>query len=194
MNAAGEGALPPLDESDRRELLRIARLTLDEWLRNGSGPAGSTHRAPLLARASAFVSIEVDGRLRGCVGRLEPDGPLYRTVIDLVVSAATADPRFEPVRVDELDLSRIEISVLSERKRIADFSSLAIGQDGLVITRGARRGLLLPKVAVEHAWDVETFLAETCRKAGLPGAAWRETETVVERFSAEVFAEPRRRD
>ncbi len=178
-----------LIEQDRRELLRIARVTLDEWLRNAREPAGGTHRTTLLQPASAFVSIAVDGALRGCIGRLDPDDALYRTVIDLVVSAATSDPRFEPVRVDELALARIEISVLSARQPLAAPSSVAIGRDGLLITRGARRGLLLPKVAVEQGWDAATFLAETCRKAGLPRDAWQDPATIVERFTAEVFAE-----
>ncbi len=185
MSAPGE-----LTENDCRELLRIARISLEEWLHAGRAPTGSPHRPSLLERRSVFVTIEVAGKLRGCIGRIDPETPLYRTVTDLTVSAATADARFPPVRVDETPQARIEISLLSVPERIAAPAEIAIGTHGLLITRGARRGLLLPRVPVEHAWDVETFLGQTCHKAGLADDAWRQPETAIERFTAQVFSEP----
>ncbi len=179
----------PLDEQDQGELLRIARIAVKQWLLSGTLPPGKPHRATLLQPASVFVTIHVEGSLRGCIGRLEADLPLYRAVMELAVSAATRDPRFLPLRAEEAREARFELSVLSPSRRVAGAEAIAVGTHGLVVTRGHRRGLLLPQVAVEHRWDRETFLAETCRKAGLPPEAWREDDTLVESFTAQVFGE-----
>jgi AmmeMemoRadiSam system protein A len=178
-----------LDERERRELLRVARLALVEHLHHGRRPTGAPHCQALLEARPVFVSVHLGGRLRGCMGRIETETPLYAAVMDLAVSAATSDPRFAPITVDEVGEARLEISVLSPRAPLAAASELALGRDGLIISRGARRGLLLPKVAVEQGWDAERFLDETCGKAGLPSGSWREPSTTVERFTAEVFAE-----
>jgi AmmeMemoRadiSam system protein A len=177
-----------LDDSDQKELLRISRATLREYLTTGYLPPGAPHRKLLLAPRAAFVSVYVDGELRGCMGRVEADRPLYLAVEELTVAAATRDPRFEPVRLEELRGSKLEISLLSplERARPED---IVIGRHGLVITRGPRRGLLLPKVAIEHGWGREQLLDETCAKAGLPPGSWSSPDTQLELFTAEVFGE-----
>lgn len=182
-------ATAPLEGDDQKELLRIARTTLKQWLMTGHTPPGAPHRPTLLAPRAAFVSVHVDGQLRGCIGRLDADSPLYKTIVDLTVSAATRDARFDPVRLEEVKAAKIEISLLSPREPLVDPSRIEVGRHGLVVTRGPRRGLLLPKVAAEQGWDRETFLAETCRKAGLDVDAWRDPETTVETFTAQVFAE-----
>jgi AmmeMemoRadiSam system protein A len=133
--------------------------------------------------------VHVAGRLRGCIGRIETASPLVETVAELAVSAATRDPRFAPLSADELPAARLEISVLSPRARMDDPAALTVGRHGLLITRGARRGLLLPQVAEEHGWDAPTFLDETCRKAGLDAGAWRAHDVTVETFTAQVFSE-----
>ncbi|MSP62536.1 MAG: AmmeMemoRadiSam system protein A [Myxococcales bacterium] len=188
MSEKSEPITPDLSDPDRRELLRIARITLKHWLKIGYTPPGVPHRGPLVTPSSAFVTIHVDGHLRGCIGRLDPDQPLYRAIMDLTV-AATRDARFEPVRTEEIPQARIEISVLSPRTRVTDPDAITLGLHGLVITRGPQRGLYLPKVAAEHGWDQGTFLAETCRKAGLDGDAWRDAGTEIEIFTAQVFTE-----
>ena len=179
---------PALADDDKKELLRIARATLREYLTTGYMPPGAPHRKPLLQPAGAFVCVRVGGELRGCMGRVEPDRPLYLTVEELTVAAATRDPRFDPVRVEELKEAKLEISLLSGITKIA-VEQIEIGKHGLMITRGPRRGLLLPKVAVEHGWDPTQFLDETCGKAGLPAGAWKDPSTTVEAFTADVFAE-----
>jgi uncharacterized protein len=177
-----------LEESDRRELLRIARATLREFLATGYMPPGAPHRKSLLLPAGAFVSVYVDGELRGCMGRVDADTPLYLAVEQLAVAAATRDPRFEPLRMEELKQTRLEISVLSAVAATAA-DDIEIGRHGLVITRGPRRGLLLPQVAVKHGFTRAQFLDETCAKAGLASGAWQEAGTTIESFTAEVFAE-----
>ena len=177
-----------LEESDQRELLRIARATLREFLATGYMPPGTPHRKILLQPMGAFVSVYVDDELRGCMGRVDADTPLYLAVEQLTVAAATRDHRFDPVRMEDLKQTRLEISVLSGLSEITP-EAIEIGKHGLVITRGPRRGLLLPQVAVKHSFDREQFLDETCGKAGLPEGAWREPGTRVEGFTAEVFSE-----
>src|SRR6185436_1196985 len=135
-----------------------------------------------------FVSVYVDDELRGCMGRVDADTPLYLAVEQLAVAAATRDPRFDPLRMEELKQLRVEISVLSAVSPIAP-DAIEIGRHGLVITRGPRRGLLLPQVAVKHGFSREQFLDEACAKAGLAAGAWQEPGTIVACFTAEVFAE-----
>ena len=178
-----------LEAGDRRELLRIARVTLKEWLSTGRTPPGAPHRPSLLARTAAFVTLYVDGELRGCIGHVEPQTPLYRTIVDLTISAASKDPRFQPLRREELPQTRISISVLTPCTRITDPAKVEVGKHGLMISADGRRGLLLPQVAVEQGWDRDTFLTETCHKAGLPGDAWREPATAIEVFTADVFGD-----
>ena len=178
-----------LDENDKRELLRIARATLREYLTTGFMPPGAPHRQTLLEPRGAFVTLHTGGELRGCIGRVDADTPLYLAVEQLAVAASTRDPRFDPLRAEELKDTRIEISVLST-VRSAKPEEVEIGKHGLVITRGVRRGLLLPQVAVDHGFDREKFLDETCGKAGLPPGAWNEPGTILQIFTADVFREP----
>jgi AmmeMemoRadiSam system protein A len=177
-----------LDERDQKELLRIARATLREHLITGYLPPGAPHRKSLLRPAGAFVSVYVNGELRGCMGRLEADKPLYLAVEELTVAAATRDPRFEPLRIEEVPETRIEISILSTLFA-GSLELIEIGKHGVVITRGPRRGLLLPQVAVKQGWSRERFLDEACAKAALGPGAWREEGTHIELFTAEVFGE-----
>jgi AmmeMemoRadiSam system protein A len=181
-------AFEPLDERDQRELLRIARATLREHLATGYLPPGSPHRKTLLQPAGAFVTVKVNGRLRGCMGRVMTDKPLYLTIEELAVAAAK-DPRFEPLRIEELKETRLTVSVLTPPEP-AKLETLEIGKHGVVITRGARRGLLLPEVAREHGLGPAEFLDEACIKAGLSPGAWRESDTQIERFTATAFSEP----
>jgi AmmeMemoRadiSam system protein A len=179
---------PPLDESDRKELLRIARATLREYLTTGFLPPGAPHRQALLQPRGAFVTLHINGQLRGCIGRVDVDTPLYLAVEQLAIAAAMRDPRFEPMRLEELALVKIELSLISELASGRP-EDIVIGKHGLVVTKGARRGLLLPQVATEHHLSREQFLAETCSKAGLPPDAWQAPDVTLELFTAEVFAE-----
>jgi AmmeMemoRadiSam system protein A len=139
---------------------------------------------------AAFVTLRVSGALRGCIGTFESREPLWDTVHEMAVAAATRDPRFARLGAGDLDALGVDISVLAPARRVSDPTEIEIGRHGLEIRRGLRRGLLLPQVATDHGLDRETFLAETCRKAGLPSRAWREADTEVWCFEAEVFGDP----
>lgn len=178
-----------LDDQDRAALLRIARRTIESFLGDGTRPVFEDVGPRLLEPGGAFVTLHAEGQLRGCIGTFEVTHPLAETVSRMAVAAATSDPRFPPVRPEELQEITIEISVLSPRRRILDPGEVQVGVHGLHVQRGTRRGVLLPQVPVEAGWDRETFLDHTCRKAGLPPEAWRDPSTLIEVFTAEVFGE-----
>ena len=178
-----------LTDGEKRELLRIARITLREFTRTGRIPPGKPHKQSLCENAAAFVTLRTAGTLRGCIGTQLEESPLYRTVQEMAVAAATRDPRFAPVRVDEVDQLIIEVSVIGSRERIASAADVEVGVHGLTIQHDGHRGLLLPQVARENDWDAETFLTRLCAKAGLPANSWREDEVDIERFTAQVFDE-----
>lgn len=135
----------------------------------------------------AFTSLYLHGGLRGCVGYVLPIAAVYRAVADTARAAAFEDTRFNPVTIDEARDLQIELSILSPPAPISP-EEVEIGRHGLLISMGGFRGLLLPQVPIEHQWDRETFLAQTCRKAGLPPDAWR-GGAIIEGFTAEVFGE-----
>jgi AmmeMemoRadiSam system protein A len=180
------GASPEFSAEERAALLRAAREAIASTLesREISLDGPSPH---LNEPRGVFTTIYCAGGLRGCVGYVLPVVPLYRTVIETARSAAFEDSRFAPVRPEELPELRVSLSVLSVPLEINP-EQIEIGRHGLIVTYGASRGLLLPQVAAEHGWDQETFLAQTCRKAGLPSNAWKCGATL-EAFTAEVFSD-----
>ena len=179
--------MSPLSNEEKRFLLRLALTSLEAAVR-GEVPLPPVEIPPRLReRGGAFVSLHKKGLLRGCVGYVQAANPLYRTVLEVAAAAALHDPRFEPVRPEELPDLEVEISVLSPC-RTARPEEIEVGVHGLMITSGPIRGLLLPQVAVEHHWSRERFLEETCRKAGLPLDAWQK-DAKIEVFTAEVFNE-----
>jgi uncharacterized protein len=135
----------------------------------------------------AFTTLHLHGKLRGCIGYVFPTDSLYKTVADTARAAGFDDPRFEPVTPAEAPELQVEISVLSPLQPIAP-DEVEVGRHGLIVTYGGRRGLLLPQVPVEWAWDRDTFLAQTCLKAGLPADAWQRGAEL-QGFTAEVFGE-----
>jgi AmmeMemoRadiSam system protein A len=182
--------LPPvLDDSAKNELLALARRTLEVYLACGEIPRYFTSRLELCVRCGAFVSLHRGKDLRGCIGLLAPDEELYRTVQRCAISSAVEDSRFPPVTYEELPELTIELSILAPLQAIRDPVEVEVGRHGLLISREGRRGLLLPQVATENQWDRETFLSQTCRKAGLPPDAWRDPDISIERFTAQVFSE-----
>jgi AmmeMemoRadiSam system protein A len=178
-----------LDDDEKRELLRIARATLREHLASGRVPPGKPHKKTLLDHAAAFVTIHRGGELRGCIGNLRADTPLYKTVQEMAVAAASRDSRFSPVTADEMPDLVFEISVLGANHRVRGPEDVAIGAHGLSLSLRGRRGLLLPQVAVEHDWDAVTFLDRVCHKAGVPEGTWRDAEAELEAFTAQVFSD-----
>jgi AmmeMemoRadiSam system protein A len=173
--------------SDRALLLRIAREAIASHV--AGRPAGAVD-AGFLAdrRAGVFVTLHQAGQLRGCIGHIEADDPLPRTVARCAVASCSEDPRFPPVTLSELTGLQIELSLLGPMETAAGPVDVEVGRHGLMIEMGRQRGLLLPQVATEWHWDARTFLSQTCRKAGLPAESWRRGATVW-RFEAEVFGD-----
>jgi AmmeMemoRadiSam system protein A len=138
--------------------------------------------------SGAFVTLHKRGRLRGCIGQIGSERSLIEVVAHCAKSAALHDPRFEPVRAEELGEIEIELSVLLPLEEIAP-DQIEVGKHGLMVSAGPTRGVLLPQVAIECHWNAGRFLEETCMKAGLERDAWREPETKIHGFTAEVFSE-----
>ncbi|MEE9293717.1 MAG: AmmeMemoRadiSam system protein B [Phycisphaerae bacterium] len=182
-----------LDQAQRDELLKLARQTVEANLKGEGLPQVDANKLPeaLGADGACFVTLENHGRLRGCIGNMVARGPLYESVIRNAVSACS-DRRFvrNPVTAAELDQLDIEISYLTPMKRVEKTDKIIVGRHGLLVSLGPRRGVLLPQVAARRGWTREEFLAQTCRKAGLPPDAWKQPDTEIYSFEAEVFGEP----
>ena len=179
---------PHLTDAEKEKLLHIARETLTAYLTKGVTPDYAVEEPGLLQEVAAFVTLRRrDSELRGCIGRVEVSEPLYRTIQDCAISAATQDYRFPPVTAPELDDLVIEISALSPFRPISKPGEIQVGQHGLLIRKGFHVGLLLPQVASDRNWSRDEFLRAICLKAGLPPNAWRDADLSV--FSAEVFEE-----
>jgi AmmeMemoRadiSam system protein A len=176
-------------DADRRALLSIARVAIEAHT-GGQVPSLTAPAGPLAERCGAFVTLHAHGELRGCIGHVEADEPIAVVVSRCAVLACSADSRFAPVTAAEVGALQIELSLLGPLVPVKSADEIEIGRDGLVVEERWSRGLLLPQVATEWKWDRETFLAQTCRKAGLPRDAWKHGAQVW-RFEAEVFAEPR---
>lgn len=177
---------PEYSAEERRLLLRLAHEAIGAALR-GCSPELAPPSPHLAEARGAFTTLHLHERLRGCVGFVQPLRTLYQTVAETAIAAAFNDPRFDPVSEEEARLLKIEISVLSLLRPIT-LEEIEVGRHGLVVTHRFQRGLLLPQVALEHGWDREMFLAETCQKAGLAVDAWRHGATL-EGFTAEVFGD-----
>ena len=142
-----------------------------------------------MRKSGAFVTLESEGELRGCIGHILAQEPLAATVQQAAVSAATGDPRFPPLTLEELEKITVEISVLSPLRRITDVEEIEVGKYGLFIVAEEGSGLLLPQVATDEGWTRDQFLDALCRKAGLPEDAWRSGGTTLYTFTAIVFGE-----
>jgi AmmeMemoRadiSam system protein A len=185
---------------ERQALIAIARASIARGFEErgfpSPAPAGalqhgaSEHSSGRLGqKGGAFVTIRKDGELRGCIGYIESALPLWRVVAEVADKAAFEDPRFEPLEPDEFRGMSIEVSVLSVPERMASAEDIVVGEHGLIIEFGGRRGLLLPQVATEYGWDRDRFLEHVCRKAGLPPDAWRDPGAAVYLFRAEIVEE-----
>jgi AmmeMemoRadiSam system protein A len=180
-----------LSESDRQLLLTIARQSILDYLSGRVPHLPAEPGGPLAEKRGAFVSLHLADRLRGCMGNIHPAMALIKTVSECAITAAVGDPRFLPITREELEEADLEVSVLSPLEPVEDLESIVPGRDGLLISKGAARGLLLPQVATQYGWDRERFLAETCRKAGLHPNDWKSGATVY-RFTVDAFAEEKR--
>jgi AmmeMemoRadiSam system protein A len=177
-----------LSSDDWLALVEIARRAISSAVLERRLPDLPPYPAALSEPKGAFVSLYHSRELRGCVGQVENPGPLADVVARSAINAALYDSRFSPIRAEEIISLEIEISVLTIPERILP-EAIEAGRHGLMVVRGAHRGLLLPQVAAERKWSSWRLLEETCRKAGLGGDAWRDPATRVFGFTAEIFSE-----
>lgn len=182
----------PLPPSVRKYLVEVARRSLVEYCTSGRKPSPRFPDPVCRVPRGVFVTLTTpDEALRGCVGLPWPVWPLEEATIEAAVRAAR-DPRFPPLTAEEVPDVRVEVSVLTVPQPVGTdrlVEVVRVGRDGLIVRYGERQGLLLPQVAVRYGWDVETFLAHTCRKAGLPPEAWRWPEAQVFVFQTEIIRE-----
>ncbi|MBI3657101.1 MAG: AmmeMemoRadiSam system protein A [Acidobacteria bacterium] len=178
-----------LTAEQRKELLRLARYTLEAYVTSGVFLSYDPEDPALAVPRAAFVTLTRKTELRGCVGSISADQPLYHCVMDSAIAAATQDRRFPPVRAEELREITIHISVLSALRRISHIGEIELGCHGLVVGLGTARGILLPQVPIDYGWDVQRFAEQTCRKAGLDPSAWSQN-AVMEVFTTDAFCEP----
>ena len=176
-----------LNQDEKKLLKEIAKQSIASALEGKPAPGVQDVPARLQEPRGAFVTLEKNNRLRGCIGFIHATRPLHETVREMARAAAFEDPRFPPLTREEWPQVEVEISVLTPMQRVTDISQIQVGIHGLYMVRGPRRGLLLPQVATENGWDLETFLAQTCIKAGLPPDAWKDPKTEIYAFSADVF-------
>ncbi len=180
-----------LTQKQKNFLLQIARDAIKAPLYNESFSMPAIDDELFLEKRGAFVTLHKNKELRGCIGYIRAYKPLLQTIIEMAKAAAFEDPRFPSVRQDEINKIEIEISVLSELIPVMNHNleEIIVGRDGIYLEMGYKSGLLLPQVALENDWNRETFLRETCRKAGLDSSSYLQPECKIFRFSAEIFAE-----
>ncbi|MFH1779505.1 MAG: AmmeMemoRadiSam system protein B [Candidatus Omnitrophota bacterium] len=179
-----------LNAEQKKKLLTIARKTIEDYVKERKKPEFKEADPELLKEKGAFVTLHKGKDLRGCIGNIIGHGPLYLTVRDMAIASATEDPRFPPLTPNELKDIKIEISVLSEPKKVTDINEIKLGVHGVIVKRGFASGVFLPQVALETGWTKEEFLSNLCsHKAGLPPNAWKDKNTEIYIFSAQVFEE-----
>ncbi len=179
----------PLTKQEQAVLLGIARDAITSYLRTGTLLEPMRDEESLNQQRGCFVTLSQAGQLRGCIGTFTSERPLCREVAVMAGAAATEDPRFYPMRKDDLDTFSIEISVLSPLRKTKDPAEIIVGLHGIYLEQDGQRGVLLPQVAIEQQWDRETFLQHTCYKAGLAKDAWRAAGCDIYLFTAQIMKE-----
>jgi uncharacterized protein len=185
-----------LSQQDGHILVKTARLVVTEFLKNGTKTKlEKEFENNFSFKSGVFVTLNNNQGLRGCIGYPLPDKLLYNALEDAAISAATKDPRFVPVKYNELDSITFEVTILTQPKKIIVnnpeeyLSQIKIGRDGLIVKHGFNSGLLLPQVPVEYGWNEQEFLEYTCEKAGLQKNHWKNLETEIQKFEGIVFKE-----
>jgi AmmeMemoRadiSam system protein A len=186
-----------LNEEQKKKLLKIARETIEAYIKERKRLNFKEDDPALLEHCGAFVTLrntkgnlQDEESLRGCIGHIVSDEPLYKVVRDMAIASSTEDPRFPPVTAKELKDIKIEISVLSQPKKIKDVKEIELGVHGVIVQKGFNQGVFLPQVATETGWNREEFLSNLCsHKAELPPDAWKDKDTNIYTFEAEVFEE-----
>jgi AmmeMemoRadiSam system protein B/AmmeMemoRadiSam system protein A len=175
----------PYTEEEKKELLALARKAITEYVTNGKSPETEVKNQKFKTDGAVFVTIKENGSLRGCIGHIQAIMPLYQSIMRNAVAACSSDPRFPPMKKEELKDMEIEISILSPFMSLKDVKDIQVGKHGLYIIKDNQTGLLLPQVATEFGWNRDEFLEHVCMKAGLPKDAWKDAELYT--FTAEIL-------
>lgn len=178
-----------LNMKEKAILLQIARTAIETYVRHGEKYNEPREERALNVRSGCFVTITNRGELRGCIGNFQSELPLFKEVAEMAVASATKDPRFYSFKEEDLDDFSLEISVLSPLHKVEDIDEIEIGKHGIYLEKAYYRGVLLPQVALDHGWDRESFLKQTCTKAGLRTDAWQADDAEIYIFSAQIFSE-----
>jgi len=177
-----------LNTEQKSILLNIAEETIESAVTARKVPDFDIKDPVLNQKCGAFVTLHTNHNLRGCIGNISVETPLWKTIKNMSVESALNDPRFLPVSPSELKSIDIEISVLSPLKKITDIKEIKVGKHGILIKKRFRHGLLLPQVATNYGWDRIQFLEQTCCKAGLHKDCFKENGCEIYIFSATVFS------
>ncbi|MCX7598625.1 MAG: AmmeMemoRadiSam system protein B [Armatimonadetes bacterium] len=197
MEEAPLGSADNLSDEQKKTLLKLARKAIQAWVGEGRRVKPPEGDPAFCEPRAVFVTLKSHGRLRGCIGCLEPEAPLGEAVVEYAISAAVRDPRFPPVSPQEVKELDIHISVLSPLRPVNKPEDIVLGKHGIVVAQGFRRGVFLPEVAVEQGWDLPTTLSILCQeKAGLPSDAWKRDAKLyvftTQSFGEEDFADTRK--
>ena len=176
----------PLTEEQKRELLSLARKTVVDHVSGRKTPEPDHKDARLQANGATFVTISRNHMLRGCIGNIQPVMPLTRSVISNAIAASSRDPRFPPMRPEELKDMEVEVTILSPLEGIDDARQIRVGTHGVYLEKAGRAAVFLPQVPVEQGWDLKTYLEQLCLKAGLPGDAWKDRDVRLSVFTADI--------
>jgi len=185
-----------LSIEDGEILVKTSRTIVTEFLKNRTKIVlDKKFETNFTFNSGIFVTLNNPSGLRGCIGFPLPKKKLSDALVEASIAAATEDPRFTPVKSEELDQITFEVTVLTHPEKICVLDSseypskIKVGRDGLIIKHGLNSGLLLPQVPAEYSWTVEEFLGHTCEKAELPWDCWKDKETEVQKFEGIVFKE-----
>ena len=179
-----------LSSQEKKHLLRLARFSIETGFRPELEPVISSKEYPILkSKSGAFVTLTINHKLRGCIGYIQTDDELSKTVMNAAYQAAFSDPRFTPLKEDEYDKIKLEISILSPPFPLENYEQIVLGKHGLILEESGRKALLLPQVPIEHKFSRDQFLSALCRKAGLSEDYWKETKLNLKAFTANVFSE-----
>ncbi|MFZ1291869.1 MAG: AmmeMemoRadiSam system protein A [Melioribacteraceae bacterium] len=179
-----------LTPQEKKMLIALAHFSIESGFRPTSKTLPTSEEFPILkTNAGAFVTITINHKLRGCIGYIQSEDELSKTVMDAAYQAAFHDPRFEPLSEIEFSKIKLEISILSEAFPLNNYNEIILGKHGLILEENGRKALLLPQVPIEHKLDKEQYLSALCRKAGLSEEYWKEKNLNLKAFTATIFSE-----
>ncbi len=185
-----------VSDEDGQTLVKTARLVVTKYIKEGKKiELAKEIKSKFSYKSGVFVTLSKEDNLRGCIGFPTPDRILYQSLVDAAIASSTEDPRFPPVRLQELDDITFEVTILTPpvEIKVNDTSEypkmIKIGRDGLIVKWEFGSGLLLPQVPVEYGWNEEEFLNHTCEKAGAPSTHWKQKSVRISRFEGIVFKE-----